>query len=192
MTIAPERITQRSTNWLERAACRPRMTDDQIADRCPTCPVRQECLQDAIDTGDTETYRAGMTGVARSAWARAQAMSVKALPTTAVRPRAHAGPVVIDLDQVAAYRREHLSWREIGHRIGVNPETIRHRWVTSGRPHTGRAPNSQRDLRHDIDISDIARRVKAGHSTRRIARDLRIDWNTADRHVKRAREAGRL
>jgi hypothetical protein len=195
MTIAPERITQRSTAWLEHVACRPGMSDDQIADQCGACPVRFECLQDAFDTEDFETYRAGMTGDARRRAAKARPTSPQALPTIPVRPRAHVGPVDIDLDQVAAYRDEEredgpLSWREIGHLIGANSETIRHRWVASGRPRTGRAPNRRRDLRHDFDASDIARRVRAGHSTRRIAHDLRIDWNTADRHVKRARDAG--
>lgn len=197
MTIAPERITQRSTAWLEHVVCRPGMTDDQIADQCGACPVRFECLQDAFDTEDFETYRAGMTGDARRRAAKARPTSPQALPTIPVRPRAHVGPVDIDLEQVAQFRDEQrdggpMSWREIGHRLGVNPETIRHRWAASGRPHTGRAPHSRRDLRHEVDISDVRTRLAAGFSVSRIATHYGMHPDTLRRHIERARKAGLL
>lgn len=74
--------------WHDRAACgpelahlfsepegdeRPEAREKRVASArrtCASCPVRRECLADAVDTDDRVTVRAGLTPAERAAAAR--------------------------------------------------------------------------------------------------------------------------
>lgn len=199
MTIAPDRpvtrvIPKPAAGWESGAACRPQMTRAQLHSACLTCPVRVDCFRDGYHTGDRDTFRAGMAGDDRDQWLTDRGIPLPAAAETADRVQAerHGNRYLIDLNDVARLRSAGQSWREIGHRYGCSAEAVSSKWRRSGRPSTGKAHVTRRDLSADIDPRVLKTYLDAGASTRRISLALGVDRTTVQRHIARAREAGLL
>lgn len=105
------------TNWREQAACRRTSplvfeTDGRVGEAhriCSVCPVRAECLDEALRLRDTHGFRGGHTGDERAALLR-----------RARRPRAR-----VPVPEV--YRLTDLGWdmRAIAAKVGVHVDSVR-------------------------------------------------------------------
>lgn len=83
------------TNWRDRAACRvgdaglffpgPNTSTAEVKRLCRSCPVRQECLQDALDSNDVYAgIRAGLSADERRVLIRQRPKPAKADHTDAI------------------------------------------------------------------------------------------------------------
>jgi hypothetical protein len=100
---------------------------------CAACPVRQECLLDAIHVPDTKTgygcvrggYSPGQIGdlLDRIGVQRPRELAVSKTPPHQRGPVRNLDAVLID-----GFRTEGATWRAIGELLGAPPETVRAQW----------------------------------------------------------------
>ncbi len=124
-------------NWWDLNAQDPDGTTQRsLAARriCAGCPVRQECLLDAIHVPDTKTgygcirggYSPGEIGplLDRIGVQRPRELA----ESRATAPHQRAAPRNLDPVLIDGYRQEGATWRELGELLGAPAETVRAQW----------------------------------------------------------------
>lgn len=108
--------------WQHYAACRESPDDftlddidlrgahrtlNRMRNRCEVCPVIDDCLDDAIESGDHFTFRAGMTPNQRTRYIRGLRRRLPAQPERPVRqptPSLQERPILVVLALIDAWR----------------------------------------------------------------------------------------
>ena len=164
---------------MNTAACRgtdPELffaDDDQsIAEAkaiCGDCPVRLDCLQNAIDTNQTHGIWGGLTRQERGAELVKRRQLAERAPATVSERRA-----------LVAYLSENLRSTEIAALIGVSVDVVKR-----DRQRSGAGP-----IRRGLTATgaEIYRLADAGIPRRVIAEQVQVSKRTVERWITRRRE----